>query len=217
MATILRCNIDGTDLVQDGSAPLLLWLPRFPLKLVWNRTQVSAIKDQRLADMGPSLCWTVYLWPDKQHSVCAKGPVCQCLSTELQVVPATGDCCCLQDAAPWHVTTFWCSSAVCVTHHASIASLSVMYNMGWAVKNVMFIACDLVCDECHMWRMLPGLWRVSHVTYVILVCDECHMWRTWSWYVTNVTCNACDLVCDECHVYRMWFGLWRVSHVTHVT
>ena len=61
------------------------------------------------------------------------------------------------------------------TIRTAIASLSVMCNMGWAVTNVTCNACDLVCDECHIWRV-------------------------WSWFMTNVTCDACFLVCDDCHM-----------------
>jgi len=190
MATIVRYNIDGTDLVQDASASLLLWLPRFPLKLAWNLTQVSAIKDRRLTDMGPSLCWTVYLWPDKQHSVCAVGPVCQCLATELQMVPPTGECCCLQmqrhgmsrysanpELSAWHTMHPLRLCRLCATW-GELSQISRVTHVIWFVTSVTCNACDLVCDE-------------FHVTHVI-------------WFLTSVTCKACDL------------GLWRVSHVTCV-
>jgi hypothetical protein len=214
MAAIVRYNVDGTDLVQDGSAPLLLWLQRFPLKVAWNRTQVSAFKDRRLTDMGPSLYWTDYLWPANsilsvQWAQCVNAWLLNCKG-------------CLRSA----------TIAVCKMQR---------HGMSWYSNNPALSTWHIMhplrlCQLCVTWGELWQMLRVTHVIWFVtsvtcnacvLVCDECHISRVWywfmtvtcahvSWFVTSVTCNACDLICDEYHMWRMLPGLWRVSHVTHV-
>lgn len=185
MATIVRYNIGGTDLVQDASASSLLWLPRFPLKLAWNLTQASAIKDRRLTDMGPSLCWTCGRTNSILSVQCAQCVSAWLLNCKWCLRPATVAVCKIQHHGMSRYSANPALSAWHTMHPLRLCRLRVTWDklsqtsrvahVIWFVTSVTCNACDLVCDEYHMWRMLRGLWWVSHVTRMILVCDECHM------------------------------------------